>query len=180
MSEVPIKQRIKFNLRGTVIVTDERTIKSVPGSFLSSLDTKSPFYDSENNEFFFDRSPILFHHVLDYCRAQCVHLPANICPRQMKEELDFWGVPETAISKCCWKTFYQIDEEMKILDKLLETFPIFTKDCLRTQKNTGGLTDASFPMSNHKYVPIAETKKYKIWVFLNDPGVSKAAVVSTE
>ena len=179
---IPVKQRITFNFRGTIITTDKRTFLSHAGSFLASLDSNSPYYDKAKNEFFFDRNPALFHHVLDYFHEQKMHLPTCVCPRKMKEELEFWGVPIAAIDKCCWKTFYQVDGEMAVLDQLFEAFPCVTstipEDSPETNNNSlKEILSGRCDTKNNNIASQRTSRKTKIWKFLNDPESSKLAKV---
>lgn len=112
---------IHINLRGTRFSTVKSTLQRLP----VAIDTdERGVYDRQKNEYFFNRNPMLFHHILDYCESGHLHLPENICSQSIREELDFWGIPQDTVQQCCWKAFYKLDDEMDILDKLLMYLPL--------------------------------------------------------
>ncbi|XP_033748724.1 potassium voltage-gated channel subfamily C member 3-like [Pecten maximus] len=113
-----------INVRGTVFKTKATTLEKVPSdSPLANLDKTSEFFDSESGEFFFDRNAEVFDAILDYFSTGRLHIPNSVCAERVKEELSYWKIPESHLAMCCWKAYYQKDEDMEVLNKLLSNVP---------------------------------------------------------
>lgn len=59
------------------------------------------FFDEENKEYFFDRDPDIFRHILNYYRTGKLHYPKSECLLQYDEELTFFRIIPDAIGKHC-------------------------------------------------------------------------------
>ncbi|XP_060084437.1 potassium voltage-gated channel subfamily C member 3-like [Ylistrum balloti] len=113
-----------INVRGTVFKTKAKNLEKVPqDSPLANLNKTSEYFDSESGEFFFDRSAEVFDTILDYFTTGRLHIPTSVCAERVREELSYWKVPESHLSRCCWKNYYQKDEDMDVLTKLLHHVP---------------------------------------------------------
>ncbi|XP_033747057.1 potassium voltage-gated channel protein egl-36-like [Pecten maximus] len=110
---------IKINLRGTVFTTSQRILQNYPDTKLASITHQCDNYITEKDEYFFDRNPSSFHNILDFYATGKIHISCTICAESFREELIFWGIPMKYISKCCWKAFYQLDEDMDVLENIL-------------------------------------------------------------
>ncbi|OWF36419.1 potassium voltage-gated channel protein Shaw-like [Mizuhopecten yessoensis] len=110
---------MKINLRGTVFITSHKKLQSYPDTTLASLTHLSENYNTEKDEYFFDRNPSGFHNVLDFYSTGKLHMSYTTCAESFREELAFWGIPLKSVNKCCWKTLYQLDEDMDVLEKIL-------------------------------------------------------------
>ncbi|XP_069134486.1 potassium voltage-gated channel protein Shaw-like [Argopecten irradians] len=109
----------QINLRGTVFTTSLKTLQNYLETKLASLTHQSDNYNVEKDEYFFDRNPCSFHNILDFYSTGKIHISSAICVESFREELEFWEIPMKYISKCCWKTFYQIGEDMDVLEKIV-------------------------------------------------------------
>ena len=76
------------------------------------------------------------------------------------QELHFWGIEEQEIEPCCWADYSKYTEHKQTLMDLDDNFAYASEN---------GWEDSDF-----KYKKIAAT----IWMFLEDPGSSRAAKVS--
>ncbi|XP_060067388.1 potassium voltage-gated channel protein Shaw-like [Ylistrum balloti] len=112
-------ETIKINLRGTVFTTSCKVLQNYPDTKLASLTDQSENYNTERDEYFFDRNPSGFHNILDFYVTGKLHISCTVCADSFRQELHFWGIPTKFISKCCWKAFYQLDEDMDVLEKIL-------------------------------------------------------------
>ncbi|XP_059905604.1 potassium voltage-gated channel subfamily C member 2 isoform X1 [Gadus macrocephalus] len=131
-------QRIVLNVGGTRHETYRSTLKTLPGTRLALLasdpdpdldpDLESllneqlqrvpSFLEHEpaTDEYFFDRHPGVFTHVLNYYRTGRLHCPADVCGPLFEEELAFWGVDEMDVEPCCWMTYRQHRDAEEALD----------------------------------------------------------------
>ncbi|KAM4700041.1 voltage-gated potassium channel KCNC4 [Discoglossus pictus] len=112
--------KITINVGGTRHETYKSTLRTLPGTRLAWLadpDNSSHLdFDSQQNEFFFDRHPGIFSYVLNYYRTGKLHCPADICGPLFEEELAFWGIDETDVEPCCWMTYRQHRDAEEALD----------------------------------------------------------------
>ncbi|XP_031442802.1 potassium voltage-gated channel subfamily C member 1a isoform X2 [Clupea harengus] len=114
------KDRVVINVGGIRHQTYRSTLRTLPGTRLAWLaepDAHSHFdYDAQTEEFFFDRHPGVFAHILNYYRTGKLHCPADVCGPLYEEELAFWGIDETDVEPCCWMTYRQHREAEEALD----------------------------------------------------------------
>ncbi|CAL8238047.1 unnamed protein product, partial [Merluccius merluccius] len=108
-----MEERVVMNVGGTRHQTYRSTLQTLPGTRLARLaepgarDRDRFRYDAASGEFFFDRHPGVFPHVLNYYRTGRLHCPADVCGPLFEEELVFWGVDDQDVEPCCWMTFRQ-------------------------------------------------------------------------
>ncbi|KAL5016773.1 hypothetical protein ScPMuIL_006362 [Solemya velum] len=146
-------QRIRINVGGTLFITQQETLTSYPNTRLARMNTKMTEYDATDGTYYFDRDPECFASILSMYRHRELHFPKYVCAMKMRNEMQFWGIPQSYMSRCCWKTFYEVDEDIDILDKLAVS-------------SDGKASDV-------------ESKNFKerVWVFLDDPSSSQAAKI---
>lgn len=105
------KERVFINIGGIRHETYRSTLKNIPDTRLSWIAeesaTHSPDYDPVNKEFFFDRHPQVFSHILNYYRTGNMHVPYDVCGPLFEEELQYWGMDDTQVESCCWTTYRQ-------------------------------------------------------------------------
>ena len=75
-----------------------------------------PEVDSEEDntvlEFYCERNPQIFPHILQYYSTGAFHVPHNLCWDFVKDELNYWGIPETAIPECCMHSLRAADRHV--------------------------------------------------------------------
>lgn len=104
-------EHVILNIGGEIFKTRKSTLRNVPGTKLSTLDQKSPHFNSVLGEYYFDRNPFLFSFILDYYRSGTMHLPPRMCSNLIREELNFWDLGDGCISECCRKPYFdELDE----------------------------------------------------------------------
>ncbi|KAK1174726.1 potassium voltage-gated channel subfamily V member 2 [Acipenser oxyrinchus oxyrinchus] len=79
-------------------------------------------YIVQNNEFFFDRDPDIFHHVFNFYRTGVLWIKDELCPRNFLEEINYWGVRIKNTHRCCRISFEErqdeLNEQLKVQKEL--------------------------------------------------------------
>lgn len=152
---------IVLNISGNRFKIDAKTITLNPCSFFDILlefrknpknsDVELPSgIEFLNDEFFAQRSPQLFHIVLQNCLTGKLHIPPTTCKDLVMNEIHFWHLDLKNLCDCCrseWD-FNDISEEDNVEYK--RTIPRTTM----------------------------EKVKYKLWSVLENEDDSKIAWVS--
>ncbi|XP_031555533.1 potassium voltage-gated channel subfamily C member 3-like isoform X3 [Actinia tenebrosa] len=170
--------KIILNVGGTRHETYISTLRNIPDTRLYNLCehhkgiTKAAEFDSSNNEYFFDRHPGVFAHILNYYRTGKLHCPYDICGPMFEEELEFWGIDEQQVETCCWEVYKQHKEKQEKLkyfklpgfDEKLENNVAIAKDC--EEPDEGG------------FVSWWSRLQPKVWRILEEPHSSQTAKVA--
>uniref|UniRef100_K1R824 Potassium voltage-gated channel subfamily D member 1 n=1 Tax=Magallana gigas TaxID=29159 RepID=K1R824_MAGGI len=119
--------RVKFNIRGRIFETFASTLKAVSDSKLGRLTPEHESYDGNNQEYFFDRDPDLFNVILNLLVTGNLHVPRQVCGALLREELSFWEIGNGNVSKCCWRQYFQHE------DDIIVVFCIWNIEGLRTE-----------------------------------------------
>ncbi|XP_066566980.1 potassium voltage-gated channel subfamily V member 2 [Amia ocellicauda] len=69
-------------------------------------------YVVQNNEYFFDRDPDIFHHVFNFYRTGVLWIKDELCPRNFLEEINYWGVRIKNTHRCCRISFEERQDEL--------------------------------------------------------------------
>ncbi|XP_006627325.1 potassium voltage-gated channel subfamily V member 2 [Lepisosteus oculatus] len=69
-------------------------------------------YIVQNNEYFFDRDPDIFHHVFNFYRTGVLWIKDELCPRNFLEEINYWGVRIKNTHRCCRISFEERQDEL--------------------------------------------------------------------
>ncbi|XP_032379704.1 A-type voltage-gated potassium channel KCND2 isoform X2 [Etheostoma spectabile] len=112
---------IILNVSGTKFQTWRTTLERYPDTLLGSTE-RDFFFHEETNEYFFDRDPDIFRHILNFFRTGKLHYPRQECIAAYDEELAFFGIIPEIIGDCCYEEYkdrrrenaerLQDDEEM--------------------------------------------------------------------
>jgi potassium voltage-gated channel Shal-related subfamily D member 2 len=81
-----------------------QTLEKFPDTLLGS-DERDYFYDDETGEYFFDRDPDMFRHVLAYYRSGHLHFPRQECVSAFEDEMSFFGIQSDVIGDCCYEEY---------------------------------------------------------------------------
>ena len=73
-----------INVSGQRFETWQNTLEKYPDTLLGSNE-KDFFYDEVLKEYFFDRDPEVFRHILNYYRTGKLHYPKQECLTQFDE-----------------------------------------------------------------------------------------------
>ena len=97
-------EKVVINVSGCKFETWRNTLDKYPDTLLGSNE-KEFFYDDEGKEFFFDRDPDMFRHILNYYRTGKLHYPKHECITAYDEELAFFGIMPDIIGDCCYEDY---------------------------------------------------------------------------
>lgn len=150
------EERVTINVSGRRFETWKNTLSKFPETLLGS-DEKEYFHDTETNEYFFDRDPDLFRHVLNYYRNGKLHYPRGECVSSFEDELAFFGISEDVVHDCCWEDF----RERK-------------KECMERIFEPDKMDDSS---QNGDEV-VDQTVREHLWTAFQNPQSSKLASIS--
>ncbi|XP_072529128.1 A-type voltage-gated potassium channel KCND2 isoform X2 [Salminus brasiliensis] len=95
---------IILNVSGTRFQTWRNTLERYPDTLLGSTE-RDFFYHEETNEYFFDRDPDIFRHILNFYRTGKLHYPRHECISAYDEELAFFGIIPEIIGDCCYEEY---------------------------------------------------------------------------
>ncbi|XP_057317578.1 potassium voltage-gated channel subfamily C member 1-like [Hydractinia symbiolongicarpus] len=105
------RNRVIINIGGIRHEIYRSTLKNIPDTRLSWIAEESaihsPEYDPITKEFFFDRHPQVFSHILNYYRTGNLHVPYDVCGPLFEDELQYWGIDDSQVESCCWLTYRQ-------------------------------------------------------------------------
>lgn len=59
-------------------------------------------------EFYFDRSPSFFCHVLNFYLTGKMHLVDGLCVVSFHQEIEYWGIMERHLDRCCSDKFQEL------------------------------------------------------------------------
>ena len=117
-------ERIRLNVGGQKHETYLSTIGQLPDTrlyWIIESVVKSPDYDVETTEIFFDRHPAIFAQILNYYRTGKLHCPTDVCGPLFEQELTYWGIDEKDMEPCCWGNYTQHRDAEENLKNVLYT-----------------------------------------------------------
>ncbi|ELT91059.1 hypothetical protein CAPTEDRAFT_225354 [Capitella teleta] len=109
---------LRLNFRGVNVELDVQVLQRAPESRLHRLAhgrEKLPL-DNEGRHFI-DRSPLLFHHILDYYSSGILDFPAQYSWQEVKDEVEYWQVDEAALSPVCIVRYESDREIVRLADE---------------------------------------------------------------
>lgn len=107
--------KVILNVGGQRHETHLSTLNNFTDTRLTWISEQIKLDPRPNREFFFDRHPGLFSHILNYFRTGKLHAPRDICGPMFAEELSYWGIDPKLIEPCCWSYY---DEHNELEEKL--------------------------------------------------------------
>lgn len=116
--------RITINVGGQRHETYLTTLRNHPDTRLYWISeqhytsTRSPEYNAEKKEYFFDRHPGVFAHIVNYYRTGKLHCPMDVCGPLFEEELSFWGIDERQVSRNLHVLFIRFPSDEIITSQL--------------------------------------------------------------
>ncbi|XP_056908766.1 potassium voltage-gated channel subfamily D member 2-like isoform X2 [Takifugu flavidus] len=144
---------IILNVSGTRFQTWRTTLERYPDTLLGSTE-RDFFFHEETNEYFFDRDPDIFRHVLNFYRTGKLHYPRQECISAYDEELAFFGIIPEIIGDCCYEEY---------------------KD--RRRENAERLQDDEEMDMNNDVTPVNLTYRQYLWRAFENPHTSTLALV---
>ncbi|CAJ1056370.1 potassium voltage-gated channel subfamily D member 2-like [Xyrichtys novacula] len=144
---------IILNVSGTKFQTWRTTLERYPDTLLGSTE-RDFFFHEETNEYFFDRDPDIFRHILNFYRTGKLHYPRQECISAYDEELAFFGIIPEIIGDCCYEEY---------------------KD--RRRENAERLQDDEEMDMNNDVTPVNLTYREFLWRAFENPHTSTVALV---
>ncbi|XP_034019638.1 potassium voltage-gated channel subfamily D member 2 [Thalassophryne amazonica] len=133
-----------LNVSGTKFQTWRNTLERYPDTLLGSSE-RDYFFHEESNEYFFDRDPDIFRHILNFYRTGKLHYPRQECISAYDEELAFFGIIPEIIGDCCYEEYkdrrrenqerIQDDEEMDPTNEQVSSDMTFRESMWRAFEN---------------------------------------------
>ncbi|CAG5113257.1 Oidioi.mRNA.OKI2018_I69.chr2.g7377.t1.cds [Oikopleura dioica] len=148
-------QIIVINVSGVRYMCWKSTLEKFPESLLGSHE-RDFFYDQVNDEYFFDRDPEVFRHIISYFRTGKLHYPRTECIGLVEEELVFFGISPDIIHDCCYEDYRE--KKREFMERTME------------DKVEGGNENSKLP------VPHISLRK-RMWSQFENPHTSTAALV---
>uniref|UniRef100_A0A3P8WS75 A-type voltage-gated potassium channel KCND1 n=1 Tax=Cynoglossus semilaevis TaxID=244447 RepID=A0A3P8WS75_CYNSE len=142
------------NVSGVRFQTWKNTLDRYPDTLLGSSE-KEFFYNEDMQEYFFDRDPEMFRHILNFYRTGKLHYPRHECIQAFDEELAFYGIVPEIIGDCCMEEYR--DKKKENQERLAED----------TEANEA--MDAPLPPHS--------TPRERLWRAFENPHTSTMALV---
>uniref|UniRef100_A0A3B5AWJ8 Potassium voltage-gated channel, Shal-related subfamily, member 1 n=2 Tax=Stegastes partitus TaxID=144197 RepID=A0A3B5AWJ8_9TELE len=142
------------NVSGVRFQTWKNTLDRYPDTLLGSSE-KEFFYNEDTQEYFFDRDPEMFRHILNFYRTGKLHYPRHECIQAFDEELAFYGIVPEIIGDCCMEEYR--DRKKENQERLAED----------TEANEA--SDAPLPPHS--------TSRERLWRAFENPHTSTMALV---
>ncbi|XP_022242109.1 potassium voltage-gated channel protein Shal-like isoform X1 [Limulus polyphemus] len=146
-------EKFIINVSGRRFETWRNTVEKYSDTLLGSNEREF-FFDEESQEYFFDRDPELFRHVLNYYRTGKLHFPKHECLMAYDEELAFFGIIPDVIGDCCYEDYR--DKKRENTERIMDD----------------KLSEANEPNDTSNY-----TIREKMWRAFENPHTSTAALV---
>ncbi|XP_076357594.1 potassium voltage-gated channel protein Shal-like isoform X2 [Tachypleus tridentatus] len=146
-------EKFTINVSGCKFETWRNTVEKYSDTLLGSNEREF-FYDEENQEYFFDRDPHLFRHVLNYYRTGKLHFPKHECLMAFDEELAFFGIIPDVIGDCCYEDYR--DKKRENVERIMDD----------------KLSEVNEQVDTSNY-----TIREKMWRAFENPHTSTAALV---
>ncbi|XP_012735879.2 potassium voltage-gated channel subfamily D member 2 isoform X2 [Fundulus heteroclitus] len=144
---------IILNVSGTKFQTWRTTLERYPDTLLGSTE-RDFFFHEETSEYFFDRDPDIFRHILNFYRTGKLHYPRQECISAYDEELAFFGIIPEIIGDCCYEEY---------------------KD--RRRENAERLQDDEEMDMSNDVTPVNLTFREYLWRAFENPHTSTLALV---
>ncbi|XP_027146054.1 potassium voltage-gated channel subfamily V member 2-like [Larimichthys crocea] len=89
-------------------------------------------YSVCKNEFFFDRDPTFFHHILHFYTSGVLWVIREMCPINFEEEIAYWGLSLKDTQLCCWLVFEErvddVRDNLKVDRELMAEIEVKSND----------------------------------------------------
>jgi potassium voltage-gated channel Shal-related subfamily D member 2 len=106
-----VDEQILLNISGHKFKCMRSILNKYPKTLLGSNELDY-YYDDKTKEYFFDRDPKMFRHILNFYRTGKLHYPKSECLALYEQELALFGIQtDSAIADCCFGPY--IDKKRK-------------------------------------------------------------------
>ncbi|GFO26149.1 potassium voltage-gated channel protein shaw [Plakobranchus ocellatus] len=156
------RETVILNVGGQTFETYRSTLRRLRTPIFDSDAVLQRYFRRSHGDYFFDRDATAFGSVLNFLRTGELHIPTNMCGPALQNELEFWGIEEVDIARCCWTQYNTWKTQCRSLEKLE-----YDRKFSTTQQANAVDSEAT-----------AWTKfRARVWTMLQDPGSSKKAKV---
>jgi potassium voltage-gated channel Shal-related subfamily D member 2 len=149
----PEDEKMLINVSGRRFETWRNTLEKYPDTLLGSTEREF-FFDEETCEYFFDRDPEIFRHILNYYHTGKLHYPRHECLLSYDEELSFFGILPDVIGDCCYEEYRD-----------------------RKRENAERLMDDKMSENGEQQGPPLTNVRQKMWRAFENPHTSTSALV---
>jgi potassium voltage-gated channel Shal-related subfamily D member 2 len=149
----PEDEKMLINVSGRRFETWRNTLEKFPDTLLGSTEREF-FFDEETCEYFFDRDPEIFRHILNYYHTGKLHYPRHECLLSYDEELSFFGILPDVIGDCCYEEYRD-----------------------RKRDNAERLMDDKLSENGESNQPPLTNIREKMWRAFENPHTSTSALV---
>lgn len=146
-------EKLIINISGHRFETWRNTLEKYPDTLLGSNEREF-FFEEDTKEYFFDRDPDIFRHILNYYRTGKLHYPRHECLTSYDEELTFFGVLPDVIGDCCYEDYRD-----------------------RKRENAERLLDDKMSETSDANLPVLTNIRERMWRAFENPHTSTAALV---
>nr|CAB3258002.1 potassium voltage-gated channel protein Shal [Phallusia mammillata] len=155
---------VNLNVSGRRFQAWRNTLEKFPDTMLGSRE-KDFFYNEEKNEYFFDRDPEIFRHILCFYRTGKMHFPRTECITTIEDELAFFGIMPEMIADCCYEDYR--DRKREHDERLMDD-----------NVPGDGTSEMGAPAAASKLTPPAPTSlRKRMWRAFENPHTSTPALV---
>ena len=106
------REKVIINVSGRRFQTRRSTLRKHPDTLLGSDQMLTGFYDHKKQEYFLDRDPEVFRHILSYYQGGKLHVSHADCLELFYDELKFYGISNNTVHECCWGDCYEMSLKM--------------------------------------------------------------------
>ncbi|XP_070504919.1 potassium voltage-gated channel protein Shal-like isoform X1 [Chironomus tepperi] len=149
----PEDEKMLINVSGRRFETWRTTLEKYPDTLLGSTEREF-FYDEDLCEYFFDRDPEIFRHILNYYHTGKLHYPRHECLLSYDDELSFFGILPDVIGDCCYEDYRD-----------------------RKRENQERLMDDKLSENGEANRPPLTNNREKMWRAFENPHTSTSALV---
>ncbi|KAL3310650.1 Potassium voltage-gated channel subfamily D member 1, partial [Cichlidogyrus casuarinus] len=146
-----LDEKMIFNVSGTRFLVFKSHLDRYPHTLLGS-DERDYFYNDETDEYYFDRDPEIFRHILSYYRLGYLHFPKQECVISYDDELSYFRISPDVMGDCCYEDY---------------------QDCKR--ENTERMLDEKAASKDSPELPVEFRERF--WYEFENPEVSTRSLV---
>ncbi|XP_058853263.1 potassium voltage-gated channel subfamily S member 3-like [Acipenser ruthenus] len=125
-------------------------------------------YDFENDEFYFDRSPVMFRYILNFYSTGKLHAIEGVCARSFALETEYWGISDAAIHSCCSYNFHMSQANAEDRDGDSDDLSMVGQEEVSPIHNQEEFTNLLYG-----------SYRRQLWLLLENPAYSLASKVIT-
>lgn len=146
---------VTVNVSGQVFEVKRNTWEKMTESRSSDSNSSSLV---DGNKIFLVGNSRCFGQILKYFYGRGLHMPKDVCPLEFEEELQYWGLEKSTVSKCCRGQLSSFYEEQQTIAK----FDKYTTPNIRNY----------IPSGNVGLKKWLHDIKYKMWIATEKPDSS--------